>query len=140
VAPRVCGTVYPGESRGESGGRELFSINNCQMEASRLCGPVAQGIARQANVMQAIVLLDTPTPLHGYCPDMNSVARSLWAACSLLWARCRRRLRIEDSRVGGVGAGSSWLKAGPGLIADDAARVPSCSDKAVACCLVTSFA
>jgi hypothetical protein len=75
-----------------------------------------------------------------YGAVMNSLARSLSAACCRLWARCRRWLRMADSRgVRAEGAASSCVRAAPSRAADEAAaRAPRCSDQLRACCLDTS--
>src|SRR5205085_2923126 len=92
--------------------------------------------------VEAIALLDLPKRRHRYDPVRNSLTRSLSFACSRVWARCRRWLRIDDKRVGSAEGGvvSSCGKAVPDrIVGDPAARLPSCSDQARAACCAVSF-
>src|SRR5262245_16110522 len=90
-------------------------------------------------MVQAIAVLDVPIPQHDYCPIMNSWARSLCSACSFRWARCLKWSRIEDNLEGRAVVASSWSKAAWGLVADEAARLPSRWDQVRACCVIVSL-
>jgi hypothetical protein len=79
---------------------------------------------------------------HAYVPVKNSRARSSSAACCCLARRCRKWLRIEESRVErSVGGAKSRCAVDVSglLTGDSAARLPSCSDQVLAACRAVSL-
>jgi hypothetical protein len=75
---------------------------------------------------------------RSYVPTKNSWARSLSAVCSCLARRCRKWLRIAESRVE-RSASSCVIEVSGLLMGDAAARLPSCSDQVLAACRAVSL-